>query len=190
MIHPVMASGDNSALTPPAPRFPTKPIGRPSTYSKAIIEEICARIMEGEGLRSICADDHMPNRDTVFRWLQIHKEFSDQYAQARDIQADTYAEMMTEIADENPKVEMPSKHGYYTITDGAGIQRNRLRWDNLKWHASKLAPKKYGEKLPTDHAGNLVQPIVNITLQAPPVPERTDPAKILPNFGPKTLEGK
>ena len=51
---------------------------------KTIIEGICA----GESLRKICKAPGMPNRATVHRWLLSDTDFCDQYARAREIQAE------------------------------------------------------------------------------------------------------
>ena len=41
------------------------------------------------------------------------------------------------------------------VVDQEHIGRSRLRIDTRKWAASKLAPKKYGDKLDLNHAGGL-----------------------------------
>ena len=81
----------------------------------------------------------MPNKATVFRWLAAHEAFSDQYAHARDSQADTLFDDVLAIADQ-----------YDTLSEALNpdlIQRAKLRIDARKWMAGKLRPKKYGEKL-------------------------------------------
>ncbi|MFN6267157.1 MAG: hypothetical protein ACK45D_13070 [Alphaproteobacteria bacterium] len=108
--------------------------GRPSSFTQAIADEICERLAEGESLRTICNDDDMPGRSTVNRWLAENEAFRDQYARARDVQADLYAERIVDDA---------------MVATDAGL--GRLRMDALKWAASKLAPKKYGDKV--QHVG-------------------------------------
>ena len=54
---------------------PRKPTGRPSSYSEAVANEICQRMTTGQGLLRICADDHMPDRATVYRWLEANEGF-------------------------------------------------------------------------------------------------------------------
>ena len=63
--------------------------GRPSTFTQKIADEICERIADGESLRSICGDDGFPTKSTVFKWLNDFPGFSDQYARAREAQADS-----------------------------------------------------------------------------------------------------
>lgn len=109
----------------------SKPTGRPSDFTQEIADAICERLAEGESLRKICLGDDMPNKATVFRWLGLHQSFSDQYARAREEQAETLADEIVEIADGNKDSDP---------------QRDRLRVDARKWVASKLKPKKYGDK--------------------------------------------
>ena len=131
-------------------------MGRPSLFSVEIAQEICSRIMDGESLRKTCRDEHMPERMTIFRWLHDNTEFCDQYARAREIQADTLAEEILEIADDG-------RNDTYTTNDDDGegvervnhdvIARSRLRVDARKWYASKLSPKKYGDKVQQEISG-------------------------------------
>lgn len=110
---------------------PKKP-GRPSSFTEEIAETICTRLVNGDSLRKICAEDAMPDRSTVFRWLEEEQSFATKYARARELQAHFGFEELQEIADEgNP----------------ADVQRARLRADTLRWRLSKLFPKKYGDKV-------------------------------------------
>jgi hypothetical protein len=72
--------------------------GRPSDYSVEIADTICNRLAGGESLRAICANDGMPDRATVSRWLARYEEFRDQYAFARECQADRLVDRILEIA--------------------------------------------------------------------------------------------
>lgn len=66
---------------------------------------------------------------------------------AREDQADFYADQIVAIADE---LTIETRHqGEDVILDvsSTAVARNRLRVDARKWYASKLAPKKYGDKL-------------------------------------------
>lgn len=113
--------------------------GRPTSFTQEVADLICDKIAEGESLRKICDSEEMPNKATVFRWLAANEEFSDQYARARESQADTLFDEVLAIADQ-----------YDSATDKIDvdhINRARLRIDARKWMAGKLRPKKYGEKL-------------------------------------------
>lgn len=134
-------------------------MGRPSEFTQQIADTICERISDGESLRAICREDAMPNKATVFRWLAANPLFSDQYARAREAQADTLADELTDIADDarNDWMERLGEDGQPLgwRENGEAIQRSRLRVDTRKWIASKLKPKKYGERL--ELAGELTQ---------------------------------
>ncbi len=76
--------------------------GRPSLYTEALAADICRRLAEGETLRSVCRDKAMPDKATVLRWLgdKTKVDFRDQYAHARDMQADALFDEALEIADD------------------------------------------------------------------------------------------
>lgn len=126
-------------------------MGRPSEFTQAIADTICERIAEGESLRAICLDDDMPNKATVFRWLAADKAFSDQYARAREAQADALADEIVYIAD-TPQIGQVSvsKATGLEVTEADMIAHRRLQVDARKWMAGKLAPKKYGDKQEID----------------------------------------
>lgn len=122
-------------------------MGRPSDFTQEIADAICERIADGESLRSICQGYGMPNRITVFRWLNDpeRESFRNQYARAREEQAEFYAESIVDISDE---VEVEATYQGEEVKldlSSAAIARNRLRVDARKWYASKLAPKKFGD---------------------------------------------
>ena len=117
--------------------------GRPTTYSDSIAAAICGLISEGNSLRSICKSSEMPSCSTVFLWLRHHPEFSEQYARAREEQADAIADECLDIAENEPDV-----------------QRARLKIDARKWFASKMKPRKYGDRIHQEHTGREGGPIV------------------------------
>lgn len=123
-------------------------MGRPTDFTSELADAICERLADGESLRSICRGNDMPNKATVFRWLASNKQFSDQYARAREAQADSLVDDVIDIAD-----------GVKAAREGAepDVQRDRLAVDARKWLAGKMRPKVYGEKL--ELAGDPDRPI-------------------------------
>lgn len=119
-----------------------RPIGRPTKYSQETVDKICELIARGMSLRAICVSADMPAGGTVHRWLAEHQDFQEQYARAREEQADHFAEEIIEIAD---SVEAES----------AAVSKAKLQIDARKWAASKIAPKKYGDKVEQQITGNL-----------------------------------
>lgn len=127
--------------------------GRPSTYSTDITDEICERIAIGQSLRTITSDERMPAMSTIFKWIREHEEFSKHYAIAKAEQAEALTEEMLDIVDSaaNPLlvegVPLVIDGKPVMIVDAPSVNHARLKVDTRKWLASKLKPKKYGEKL-------------------------------------------
>lgn len=118
-------------------------MGRMTEYSPEIADAICELIAEGKSIRTICKVDEMPAMSTIFKWLSEQSKFSEQYARAKEVQAECLADELVEIADDisndvTGELEMPN---------AVAVQRAKLRVDTRKWIASKLLAKKYGDKL-------------------------------------------
>lgn len=164
-----------AAPTKPKPRNksepkPKKPMGRPSTYSPELADRICAELACGNSMRTVCKAEDMPAMSTVFLWLRIHPEFTEQYAQAKAEAADALVEEMLDIADDgtNDWMEVHDQDGEcagYKI-NGEHVQRSKLRVDTRKWIAAKLKPKKYGEKVDLNHGGQADNPLAVLLQQA------------------------
>ena len=128
---------DNSLPEPTQELPKQKKLHGSSLYTQELGDEICHRIATGETLRTIIQDSHMPDRVTIYRWLEVNEDFRNQYTHARSQQADHYFE---QIIDES-----------FASHDA---QIGRLRVDALKWVASKMQPKKYGDKLEIETKGH------------------------------------
>jgi hypothetical protein len=128
-----------------------KKMGRPSAYSVSLAAEICLRLSNGQPLRQICMEEKMPAQATVYVWLLRHPEFVEMYARAREDQADTLADEIVAIADEQPEIiPVIDKRTGELIEhklDGAFLQWQKNRIDARKWTAMKLKPRKYGERV-------------------------------------------
>jgi hypothetical protein len=131
------------------------PAGRPTDYTPELGSDICGLIIEGYTLRQVAAKDGMPTKAAICRWLAKHEEFRDLYARAREFQAEHMADETLEIADDatNDWMVREGKSGDDTVfaINGEHVQRSRLRVDTRKWLMSKLAPKKYGDKITQEH---------------------------------------
>ena len=123
-------------------------LGRPSIYTNELCETICARIALGESLNKIVTDDSMPAMTTVFRWLREKEEFRQNYEAAKAEQAELFADQIAEIIDTEP-LQVVDQNGVSRVDSGwVSWQRNRV--DARKWIASKLKPKKYGDRIQQD----------------------------------------
>jgi hypothetical protein len=132
-------------------------MARPTDYTPELADAICARLADGESLRTVCLSDEMPDKSTVFRWLRTNQAFCDQYTRAKEESADALTDEMLDISDDGTNDWMERKGGEGESTgwqvNGEHIQRSRLRIETRKWIASKLKPKKYGDKVDLTHAG-------------------------------------
>jgi hypothetical protein len=98
----------------------------------------------------------MPHRSTVLRWALKHEEFRDLYARAMDIRTDVWADETVDISDDSSGdyIERTRDDGSsYTTVDHDHIARSRLRVDTRKWIASKLKPRKYGDRVAHELSG-------------------------------------
>lgn len=152
---------------PAAPAEARSP-GRPSSYTEEIGDLICERIADGESLRTICASDNMPSRRTILNWLVADASFCAKYAHAREAQADLLAEEIVHIAD-TPQIgtRSVSKPSGLEITEADMVEHRRLQVLARQWYASKLAPKKYGDKVQhTGDGGGPIQQNSTVTVTA------------------------
>lgn len=136
----------------------------------AVLEELAS----GRSLIAVCQGEGRPSFTTFMRWLAEEGEagdsLRDQYARAREAQAEAMAEDILTIADEECTTVRADKHGTQddgdgkteVVFDSTAVQRNRLRVDARKWLLSKMAPKKYGDKLAVGGADDL-GPVQTVT---------------------------
>lgn len=114
------------------------------------IEAICGDVAECVPLRTIAAN-HNVSFATLAAFLS-RQENSEQYARAREAQADKMAEDILQIADDGANDTYEDEDGN-PRTDHDVVARSRLRVDARKWLASKMAPKKYGDKVELSGTG-------------------------------------
>lgn len=138
--------------------------GRPTDYTKATAEAICRRIASGQSMTRICELAGMPSYPTIMVWRRLHPEFAKAIDEARLDQADAIVEEITDVAR-----SVPVKDEFGKV-DGGQVAHNRLLVDTLRWRASKLKPKVYGDKQVLEHQGTLT--IADLVAEAakPPTP--------------------
>jgi hypothetical protein len=140
-------------------------LGRPSSFTQEIADEICERIATTpRGLDFICDnDDELPSARTVHNWLNAQPEFLQSYLRARERQAALLMDESLVIADD-------ASNDTKVITDSDGnevrevcnsewITRSKLRCDVRMRMAGKLDPKKWGEATMLKHADANGEPI-------------------------------
>lgn len=144
----------SGATTPAKPAKAPKPKPR-RVFDQKVADLICMMLSEGLSLRQILKADAtgaLPAQSTVYEWLLRHPLFAEQYARAREEQADTNADEILDIADERPPEFKDDKGRIYL--DQTYIQWQKNRIEARKWTAMKLKPKKYGDRMAVEGVEN------------------------------------
>lgn len=106
-------------------------------------------------------------------YIDSSDEATAKYARAKEDQADFLAEQMIEIADDDSEDELYTKEvedkktgeiKLLTVENKEFTNRSKLRVDTRKWIASKLKPKKYGDKIDITSNGLSVTREISISL--------------------------
>ena len=118
-----------------------EPFGRPTIKTDELLHSLCAGIAIGKPTLKVCEELGI-GQTTLRNWLADDQNFVRQYARAKDDCADYMAADTQAIAEELPDGSLEPQ--VFTA-------RQRLRFDARRWYASKLAPKKYGDKIDVDH---------------------------------------
>ena len=119
-------------------------LGRPSSFKPEIADAICEAVATTDyGIQQICEQNpFMPCQATIYNWLRDFPDFLEKYTRAREVQGERQAYLALQEA---------------LKASEAGL--GRLKWDARRWHAGKLAPKKYGDKTVQEHVGKDDGPI-------------------------------
>ena len=146
-------------------------MGRPSTFTQGIADEICRRIAQDESLLTICKDEHLPHRDTVRRWiisgLIKGNEYSDFYAnlvRARVEQPDNTFERIVELEEQ-------------ALAGSLDFKIFRAVTESMWRRMASRAPKKYGDIKHLDISGGIDLNITPVSKQAPIEHKPGDDAK-------------
>lgn len=103
--------------------------------TKEKIQKVLTLMAEGQSLRKSCADAEIPK--TVF----LENVESDQYARARDAQADAHFDGLIELEEQ--------------CRDGVlDPQAFRALLDSRKWRLARMRPKLYGDRATVDHTSS------------------------------------
>lgn len=131
-----------------------KKTGRPSKYTPEIAAEICARLSEGEPLRQICRDEHMPSWMAVYQWMDKDQELSIAIAHAREAGQDAMAERAYAEMYEEPE-RILSEGG--NRIDSGYVQLVKARAEITLKMLAKWNPKRYGDRVAI--AGDAANPL-------------------------------
>lgn len=141
----------------PAKKRPLPPVP-PTKFTEARFNAICEILSStNRGLKSACLDNGICTV-TFYKWIKENQNLLNIYARARELQAEILADEIVSIAD-TPQIgskTRETKDGVFKET-GDMVEHRRLQIDARKWTASKLAPKKYGDKVDVTTGGDKIE---------------------------------
>jgi DNA-binding transcriptional regulator YdaS (Cro superfamily) len=109
-------------------------------YDPAVMRVIRERIADGPSLRAVVKELGV-SRSAVNAWILDSADAADQYARARELQADARFDRITDLAD------WAIERALTGDVTQEQIAMLRVAIDAEKWATSKLRPKVYGDKL-------------------------------------------
>jgi hypothetical protein len=97
-------------------------------YTTELWATVLERVSNGESLRKVCRTEGFPPEATIRNWIRSDEELATQYAQARVLQVESWADEVRDVA----------------FSDNLEPNDKRVRVDALKWLLAKLKPERYG----------------------------------------------
>ena len=111
-------------------------------FTPEIAEQIIEGLENGLSLSKICRTENMPSRATVNRWFRSDVDFEAKCAAARARGQDVYIEKTEDLEDD--------------VREGRlDPQSAKVILSSIQWRASKLAPKRYGDKQEVELSGKV-----------------------------------
>ena len=108
-----------------------------------MMDSLLLHIESGKSMREVCRMDGMPDHTTVIRWMRDDGALATKYARARMAQADVLFDRMETVEEQVSAGTMDSHAA-------------RVVLDSMRWRASKLAPKVYGDRLDVSVTDNRI----------------------------------
>jgi polyhydroxyalkanoate synthesis regulator phasin len=102
-------------------------------FDPAKAEQIVSQIWEGKSMRQATAEVGVKN-PTFMLWVNENEHLAEQYARAIATRAEIHAQRIEDVIDKVESGELKPDQG-------------RVMADQLKWIASKLNPRRYGDKV-------------------------------------------
>jgi hypothetical protein len=116
----------------------SRPPIRPDVNEDWVADALAERLVAGESMRQICADEDMPSQTSVYQRMARDEEFRSAIARAREAQQDAIIDSTVDLAD---------------AATPETVNLVRLQIWARQWRAGKVAPKKYGDKVTQEVSG-------------------------------------
>lgn len=135
---------------------PEKP-AKPERDKDAICQAVLQGMRDGLSAFKACQAAGVP-QSTFNLWVDSDAKLAESYAHAREDLIERIANEVMELSDSEVPETGDGKR------DWQAIQQRKLQVDSRKWLLSKLAPKKYGDRL--ELAGDKENPLQVQTIDA------------------------
>lgn len=121
--------------------------GRPTLYTPALVDRICELVAcSPVGIDKIISlYPEMPSHCTIKLWRHQYPDFSAKYLNAKSLQSQLLVEEIDDLIPIGIKYYLDDKGQERIDAPSASLVIAKI--NNRKWHASRLAPKIYGEKV-------------------------------------------
>ena len=123
---------------------------------ETILNTIFNLIESGKSLRYALKEFNLSS-STFFIWIDEDENKSKQYVRAIDNRIEVKFESI-----ERDYLEEPQRDPVTGKIDTGWVQLQRLKIDAKKWELSKLKPKKYGDKIQTEHSGEITTTVISL----------------------------
>jgi hypothetical protein len=125
-------------------------MARPSEYNFDLCIEICNKIADGQNIKTILnGDEKYPSFPTWCKWKRENAELLNLYVNSIQDKGESVDAQIDEIWE-------GCKNGLYD----ASIANVLIQ--TLKWKASKYYPKMFGDKVQTEHSGEITTNIISL----------------------------
>ena len=115
-------------------------------YTAKRFNNICEALANSDkGLARVCRKFKVAP-STFYSWLKVDKKLQEQYADAREQQAEFIADKIVEVANDDSKDILICPITNRKTLNPVSVQRAKLRVETYKWRIAQLSPKKYSNK--------------------------------------------
>lgn len=114
-------------------------MGRPSKFTDAVWQRILDEVASGKSVREVCLDKAMPATRSVWKWMHLDPDLREQFDRAKAEQLEDVMDQLLALCDDLPDNPDPGQ-----------VAKRKLQVNTRQWVASKLLPKKYGERVQQD----------------------------------------
>lgn len=127
-------------------------VGRPTTYTKEMAEEICAlTASHAKGYQRLAEIySHLPCVQTLYNWFRNYPELLEMYLKAKETQSHLLLDNTIDISNRD-EYEKEINESDNLIK----INRDKLKIDTYKFAATRLNPRTYGDKRETTNNVNV-----------------------------------